>query len=487
MTPVTNDRNRPDLPSYLRPEVAALSKSRERSRTLVAGTDAVHAARESFLPRWSDEDPERYTQRATLTEVYGGYARALEASTGLVFATPPTFELPAKLAVLEQDADGMGTNLVALSRRLFADALAGGLAGVLVDFPRVAEVGAVSIASAQRDGLRPYFVPISADQICNWRTETIRNRVVLTQLTIAEVSAVDDGAFGIDEETQYRVYRRTDTGVTVGVWAVRDQKAVLLVDAAVVVGPTEIPFAPIYGSIPQAMLVAKPPLDHLATLNVGHYRVSADHRWLSHLCHAPTFTLEGWIDPPIVPGTPAQKSAFKLGPNSVVKTPPGCTAKWLQADPNALESSEKTMTRLQDQMAVLGMAFLARDKQRSETATGRRLDAAAEYATLATAAQALEEGLTLALTFAAQFASTTEPASVTVTTTYDESRLDAQTITALSGLAKDGQITVETLLRELQRGRVLTASVDPEQESLDAATSAAAREPALSRSPAAAA
>ncbi len=55
-----------------------------------------------------------------------------------------------------------------------------------------------------------------------------------------------------------------------------------------------------------------------------------------------------------------------------------------------------------------------------------------------------------------------------VSTTYDESRLDAPTILALSALAEKAQISVRTLLEELQRGRVLSEAVDLDEEEAEA-------------------
>jgi len=96
-------------------------------------------------------------------------------------------------------------------------------------------------------------------------------------------------------------------------------------------------------------------------------------------------------------------------------------------------------------MAALGMAFLARDRARDETATGRRQ-------------------------FAADFLSIPrdQAPAVAVSTTYDESRLDAPTILALSALAEKAQISVRTLLEELQRGRVLSEAVDLDEEEAEA-------------------
>lgn len=457
----------PNKPSWRHPAAVALDDKRARSRALIAGTDAIHADPARFLPKWPGEDQDAFLRRARLTEVYGAYARTLEASEGLVFAEPPTLDDTAAPAFVDlwEDVDGYGNAGHVFARPVFHDGLADGVSGILVDFPPVENPAAVSLAQARANGLRPYFVRVPAGAVVNWRSARIGAEEVLTLLVLTDGFTEDDGAWGFTVVPGFRVYRRTPQGVTVERWKQRTGTTAvgaefdLVEGPSAIVGPREIPFAVNYGGRMQDTLVAAPPLDQLAWLNLGHYRVSADHRTLMSVAHAPTVCVEKWGDR----DNPPQ---IAIGPYSLITLIGEATAKFLQADPDALVASERTMARQEQQMAALGMAFLARDKARDETATGRRLDAAADFATLGTAADGLKDCLERALGFAAEFMGmrAEDAPAVSVSTTYDESRLDAQTITALSNLATAKQITVRTLLEELQRGRVISEAVNLDDE-----------------------
>ena len=450
-------------PDYVRTEVTTLAPARARSRTLAAGTDAVHAAGSALLPQWPGEDDDVYRTRATLTETFDAYGRTVEAAVGLLFGADPTIEnVPASLQPLLDNADGHGTDLTEFARGLAHHTTLDGVAGVLVDYPAVAEPGRLSLRDVQERGLRPYFIAYRADQVINWRTARIGARTVFTLLVLREAEEVTVGEYGVTAEPRYRVFRRTPAQVTVAVYAVDQEpngrKVVRTVqEEAPIVGPTEIPFAIAYSRPKLATLLQGPPLDRLAWLNLGHYRVSADHRYLMGICHAPTLAIEG--------SDPEDTTPIALGVNRVLRLSGVQKAQWLQADPDALAAAEKTMERQQAQMGALGMAFLARDRaQRNETATGRALDAAADQATLGTLADGVAACLVQALRFAGQFASEAVEATVTIRPDYDASRLDAPTILALSKLAELNQLSLETLLTVLKGGNVLPDALDIEEE-----------------------
>ncbi|MCE2942866.1 MAG: DUF4055 domain-containing protein [Gemmatimonadetes bacterium] len=456
----------PSKPNWRHPAAVALDPKRQRSRDLIAGTDAIHANALAYLPKWPGEDHEKYQHRAKLAELFGAYARTLDAGEGLVFAEPPRLEDGAGQAFVDlaDDLDGMGNALPVFARTVFHDSLADGVGGVLVDYPTVPDVGQVSLRQAAERGLRPYFVRVPASAVVNWRATRVGANEVLTLLVLADAFVAETG-FGFTVTPGFRVYRRTDAVVTVERWRQRSGTTDVAAEfdrvqePTPIVGPREIPFAPCYGGRMRETLVASPPLDQLAWLNIGHYRVSADHRTLMSVAHAPTVCVEKWGDADNPP-------KINIGPFSLITLLGEATAKFLQADADALQASERTMARQEQQMAALGMAFLARDRARDETATGRRLDAAADFATLGTAADGLKDCLERALQFAADFLSIPreQAPAVAVSTTYDESRLDAPTILALSALAEKAQISVRTLLQELQRGRVLSEGVDLDDE-----------------------
>jgi hypothetical protein len=324
-------------------------------------------------------------------------------------------------------------------------------------------------------------VSVSCDQVVNWRTVKIGGKIMLSMVTIHEAVDEDAGEYGVACVEQYRTIRMVRTAGENGVYGVaitwqikrkkieRNKEVWAIYDSGTYVGPSRIPLAVGYFGRKRGWLVAEPPLSALAELNVGHYRVSSDRRYMMSIVHAPTFVLEGWIEPVPNSQNPLQAnsgvpSEVNLGPNAVLKTPPGCIAKWVQAEAGGLDSSKEEKDDLVAQMASMSIAFLAQQRKAQETATAHRINSIAQNATLATAARGLKDLLDDALEIHGEYLKFEEKVEATVNTTYDEDALDAPTIAALNQMAKDGNMTRKTLLTILQRGNIVPDDIDLDEE-----------------------
>lgn len=471
-----------NTPDFTRPDVGVYARARKRGQDLMAGTDAIHAAGEKYLPKWANEDHDLYHVRSTLTEVYGAFQRCVSAARGLVGAKPPTLpdSAPEQLKQHWTDITGDGTHGEVFAMRVFEEGIVDGVVALLVDYPSYDE-SVATLEDHQKKGLRPYWVLVCSDQIINWRWTKVGGKAVLSMVTIHEEVDEDVGEFGVVCVSQYRTIRleRVDGGngtlANAITWQIRrkrvegNKEVWYVSDEGQYRGPSRIPLAIGYLGRRTAPFVADPPLAALSELNIGHYRVSSDRRYLMSIVHAPTFVLEGWTDPVQSSENPLQQnsgvsSEISLGPNSVLKTPPDCVAKWVQADPNGLDSSKAEKDDLVAQMGSMSIAFLAQERKAQETATAHRINSIAQNATLATAARGLKDLLDDALEIHGEYLAVTEPVEATVNTTYDEDALDAPTITALNQMAADNNITRRTLLTILQRGNIIPDDIDLDDE-----------------------
>jgi hypothetical protein len=214
-----------------------------------------------------------------------------------------------------------------------------------------------------------------------------------------------------------------------------------------------IPLALNYAGRKMADFVADSPLLALAELNIGHYRVSADRRYLMRVCHAPTLTITG-VESEVDDDTGRpKKREYKVGPNAVLElTGQNAKAAWISADPGALTSSKEEKDDIMRQMAAVGMSFLARDRRSgSETAEGRRLDDAAENSTHATAARGLQDCLEQAMVFHAAYRGT-EPADIAVNLAYANSQMEPAVLQILWQAVMADRLDMETFLHALQFG-----------------------------------
>jgi hypothetical protein len=144
--------------------------------------------------------------------------------------------------------------------------------------------------------------------------------------------------------------------------------------------------------------------------------------------------------------------------------PIGGDAKWVAHDGQALEQTRLAISDLMAYMATIGLSMLSPDKRTAETAEGKRIDKSASDSKLGVTARGVQDGLERALGFHARYYRLPSGGSVEVNKDFENLKMDAQTISALSALVANGQLSIETLWEMLQEGNVLPGTFDAIEE-----------------------
>lgn len=473
-------------PDFKRPEYVAGEPARRLSRALLDGTRGVRALGEEALPKWPSEKPAFYRLRARIARLARYYERTVEAVVGMIVASPPTFAEGADARIVAdwEDIDRAGTHGDVFVRTLTLEAIAGGFAAILVDAPPVPTGVALTLQNEQRMKLRPYWVLIRAEQLLCWQIETpnlalilrdwaaglltdddvarLSAQHILRQVVLYEASEGAVGSFGVATRDRYRVLRLENTGVTFTVWehvpAVDGQgEHFRQVDTGVMTGAQRrplpaIPLAIAYPKPPAVPFVSDPALLGVAELNLDHYQLTVDRRYLIKHTHSPTLYLFGVEEERDENGV---VKPVTIGPNSVIRSR-NADAKtgYAVAPPDALASSKEERDEVVRQIAALGMSFLAKDRQQAtETAKGRALDLAAENATHATVARGVQDALERALQFHALYRNCAAP-SIEMHPAYASPEIDPQIAALLWQAVLNGRLDVDTWLDFLRTGRV---------------------------------
>ncbi|MCO4101113.1 MAG: DUF4055 domain-containing protein [Gemmatimonas sp.] len=474
-------------PDFKRPEYVDLEPSRRLSRAMMGGTRAVRALGTEALPKWPAEEPAFYRLRAKIAQVTRYTARTVEAVVGMVVGTPPTLAegTDARIMADAEDIDRRGTHLDVFARDLTQEAIVGGLAGILVDAPPVPDGLRLTLANEQRMGIRPYWVLVTAEQLVSWVTESpdwarimadyasgalrdedvarLSTQQIVRQVVIAEVTNVRAGEFGVVARDRYRVLMLTDQGVRFRVWehvpavdGAAEHFRMVNEGAMLGAGRRELPAIPLaiaYPKRPSAPFVSEPAVLGVAELNLDHYQLTADRRYLLKHTHSPTLYLFG-VD--AERDETGQEKPIRVGPNSVIRSR-NADAKigYAAAAPDALEASKEERDEIVRQIAALGMSFLAKDRQSggTETAKGRGLDLAAENATHATIARGVQDALEQALMFHGLYRDCPAP-SVEMHTAYAAPEVDAQMAGVLWQAVIADKLDVDTWLTFLRTGKV---------------------------------
>ncbi|WEL95600.1 62kDa structural protein [Xanthomonas phage vB_XooS_NR08] len=403
--------------SFVRPELSKLLPMYYLIRDAIAGEPTVKEARTKYLPMpnasdQSKENKARYDAYIARAVFYNVARRTLFGLIGQVFMRDPVVKVPALLKPLVANATGSGINLTQLSKKAVSLNLAYSRAGILVDYPTTEGQGGASVAELEAGKIRPTLYVYAPTEIINWRTIDRGAEEVLSLVVIFETWCVQDDGFEMKNSGQFRVLRLDDEGFYVHeIW--REPNPTKADGTKIPRGnyqlhevfkPTdangnrldEIPFM-FMGSENNDVNPDNPNFYDLASLNLAHYRNSADYEESCYVVGQPTPVLTGlteeWVNNVL-------KGTVNFGSRGGIPLPTGADAKLLQAEPNTM--LKEAMDTKERQMVALG-AKLVEQKEVQRTATEAELEAASEGSTLSTATKNVSAAFEWALKWAARW------------------------------------------------------------------------------------
>lgn len=430
-------------------DVKALAVAWPMLQALQDGTTAMRAASTTYLPRWPAEEQAAYIARLATATLFPAYRRTVGVMAGKPFSKALALnDMPAQVETWAENIDLQGVNLHNFAAEMFRRTVGYGLAGVLVEYPRVQAAGPRTVAAVEKAGLRPYWVRVRHDQILGWKTATVNGSVQLSQLRLLESVEEDDGEWGVTSVGQVRVlfpggwqtYRATGKD---NAWSLFEEGRTTL---------TRIPFVPFYG-LREAMMIGLPPLIDLAHLNVKHWQSQSDQDTILHVARVPILAMIGAED----------STALSVGASSAVKMPQGADLKFVEHSGAAIGAGEISLVALQEQMIQTGAELLVK-KPGDRSATESANDAEANKSDLQRMAEGFEDSLDMALEFTAEYGHLDSAGTVSLFSDYGAATLSDASATLVKDLALGGMLSKVTALRELQRRGVLAADVDPEDE-----------------------
>ena len=397
------------------PEWSAQKTALELPDTLLGGTAAMRRAGTRYLRKGEAEAQADYELRLHSTTLTDSYPRTLNFLTGQVFSKDVTLEDETpQIVELADNIDNMGNNLSVFSARAFRSGLHAGCSFILVDFSKVktreTENGREyladedadlwkprTLAAAQANGWRPYWVLIEAGSVIDVWTRVVNGVQVMEQFRYFEPAVVEDGPWQRKAKTErIRVLRP-------GSWEVWEEqegdnrkKAWVMVDH----GTTDLDVIPVAAFIPgesKSEYTALPALQGLVDLCETHWQASSGHRHLMDWVRRPAFfgKMLGMGD-----GTPV---AF--GPNRLIESnSPDADLKSVGVDSASVEASRGDLQRIESAMALYGLRLLM-PRSGNTTATQHTLESAESDSALKRWAKAFKDTLERAFEFTSMWLS----------------------------------------------------------------------------------
>lgn len=390
-----------------------------------------------------------YLQRAVF---YNATARTLGGLVGQVFSKPPEADFGAPDDVRLMDPAGTGVTLEQHAKWTLAQVIAKGRAGLWVDFPKAD--APVTLADVER-GMRPTIHQYKPNDIINWRTTRFGGRTLLTLVVLREDYLADDDGFTMTVRNQYRILRLQNGVYTSALYRENGNQPTLTTDTPLGYDGkplAEIPFV-FVGITNNDSDVDEAPLYDLVSLNLAHYRNSADYEESVFMLGQPTPV---WAGVDKVWAEQVWKGQVRLGSRSGVNLPLNGQAQLLQVSPNGL--AKEAMDQKEAQMVALG-ARLVRDSNVAKTATEVTGDKVNEVSVLASAARNTSAAYREAFRLWSLFLPSKTP-TFNLSTDFEMSKMTSQQLLAVVTTWQSGLLATSESRSILRAAGLATLTMD---------------------------
>lgn len=275
-----------------------------RYRDLFEGGEALRARIADYLPKNEQEPAPVYLRRCARAHYLNYSARIVRWFAAALFGCPPVYRSEPEApewytARLKEDADGAGTDLDVVLRDAFTRALVAGRAYVRVERPEPGEVAPLSLADADRAGLRDVRVcPVPTEHVRHWRRNPDGSFAwVLEHQRREELVELADATPTITET--WTLWREDGTAQRWELAYKADRKPTATTDIPEVEAPTT------FGVIPLIELQLPCELHlmrHIADAQVELFRKRNALSWaVDRTCYAmPAFFLKDRKKPPVM-------------------------------------------------------------------------------------------------------------------------------------------------------------------------------------------
>jgi hypothetical protein len=382
--------------------------------------------REEYLPRLGGQegrDYENYIARAVFHPVV---STVVNGRTGQVFYKSPQFEMDDNLLDWgKTEVTKQRQTLNGAIKTMLREVLTVGRVGVLVDI--------------DRQGGDPYLAIYKAEDITNWKQDDMG----LTHVTLCEYPVDQkmdqDGNYFQSVVKQYRHLMINEEGRYTQIVYRMHEGDLLVYDE---VEPTQngspldfIPFTFINASDISPMC-EKPPLFDLASINIAHYRNSADYEQCLHMLAVPT---------PYGTGLDEDEALDTLGPlNFKAIRNENAKLGLLEFSGRGTESLKEAMAEKMSVMASIGGSLVQKQRKQVESAETARIRTASETSALETICDTIEQASEQMLGYVSKWMGWSEEIEVSLNRDFTNERWDPADIKAITEAEMMGVISKET-------------------------------------------
>lgn len=401
--------------TFTRRELESILPVYRQIEDCVSGEAVIKSKGKLYLPDPANGDCDhdsksRYEDYLKRAVFYNVARHTLSGLVGQVFSKSPTLKYPDLLKPVVDNASGDGVSLIQLARASLEGVLSYSRDGILVDFPRTNSP--TSLQDVKTGKIRPTITRYKADQIRNWKVIDIGAEEVPVLIVLLEWHevAIQDSEFATVMQPWFRVLRLRAEGATVQIYKPRDPIHSFELIQTESFYPEEeqhlldsrgrplsrIPFA-VIGGTRNSFDVERPTFEDFTSLNLAHYRNSADYEELCFISGQLLLVFSGvseeW-------NKKVLNGKVRFGSRNGVSLPVGASAELLQAEARPLLA--EAMAAKERQMQAIGAKLVEPERGGAMTATEAKIEATAEGSTLQNAARNVSDRYLWALKLCAE-------------------------------------------------------------------------------------
>lgn len=352
---------------------------------VLAGEQAVKAKRELYLPRpcvgLDEKSLSRYAAYLKRAVFYEKAAGVLNSWCSLLFVNNYELELPSEMEYLRDNIDGYNVTIDQLAKKIARNVLSLGRCGILTDF--VNAPGSKGTASDLRSGKsRPKLVVVSSDNIINWKELELGYEYIVIKV---ESKAYDK----VSKFESKNVIEYWELAIINDGYVIRKHIGEDSITNTIPRNVKGEPFKEIQfdfiGSSNNNASPDYPLMYTFASLNIGHYRNSAD--WEESCFTSGQNTL-------VLIGQGSKAGNVIVGENGVISLTAGADAKYLKASTDCL--AMEGMKHKEALIADLGVSMTS-DNKTAISATESDINNTNSTSLLKTVSQNVSQGLESAL------------------------------------------------------------------------------------------
>lgn len=435
--------------------------------TIVDGRDAIVAAGEKYLPKFTNERQDDYDFRLKTAKFTNVYRDIIEGLAQKPFAhelhlgddTLPRFE------DLVEDIDGRGNHLHVFAGETFFNGINKAIEWILVDY--TSSSGLRTVQDEQQAGVRPYWVHIPAESVIWVESEIIQGREQLTVVSILEkpkyvrtfwrVEGADAREQNLSDGTSAIVMWKVEVQNDEGLWVV-DQQGRLTIN--------EIPMVPFMtGRRKGTHWVFNPPMRDAADLQLELYQQETALKYIKTAACFPMLAGNGVTPDYDADGKP---KPTPVGPLAVLYAPPDADGnhgswEWIGTDAATLKFLADDIKDTTKELRELGRQPLTAQSGNLTVITTAVAAAKGNSAVQAWALQ-LKDALENAMRLTGLWLNEEKAPEVVVFTDFAIEDIDNKSPEYLLKLRAAGDLSLETIWTEFRRREILGPEFDDEAE-----------------------